>query len=66
MLQSSLKMTNGNPTADVQSASAVASESASAAVLYVIALAALYKFTNKFTPLVLVVIGAIAGQFLFV
>ncbi|GLI74836.1 hypothetical protein PoHVEF18_003084 [Penicillium ochrochloron] len=66
MLQSSLKMTNGNPTADVQSASAVASESASAAVLYVIALAALYKFTNRFTPLVLVVIGAIAGQFLFV
>ncbi|OKP10229.1 Chromate transport protein [Penicillium subrubescens] len=66
MLQSSLKMTNGSATADVQSASVVASESASAAVLYVIALAALYKSTNKYTPLVLVIIGAIAGQFLFV
>jgi hypothetical protein len=59
-------MTNGSATADVQSASVVASESASAAVLYIIALAALYKSTNKYTPLVLVIIGAIAGQFLFV
>lgn len=40
-------------------------ESASAAVLYVVALAVLYKFT-KYTPLLLVVVGAIAGQFLFV
>jgi single-stranded DNA-specific DHH superfamily exonuclease len=59
-------MTNGNSTADVQSPSLLASESASAAVLYIIALAALYNFTNKYTPLVLVAIGAIAGQFLFV
>jgi hypothetical protein len=65
-LQSSLKMTNGNSAVDVQSASSMASESASAAVLYIIALAALYKFTNKYTPLVLVAIGGIAGQFLFV
>jgi hypothetical protein len=42
------------------------SRSALAAVLYVIALAALYKFTNKYTPIILVVVGAIAGQFLFV
>ena len=40
-------------------------ESASAVVLYVVALAVLCKFTNKYTPLRLVV-GAIAGQFLFV
>jgi hypothetical protein len=44
----------------------ISAVSASAAVLYVVTLAALYKFTNKYTPLLLVVIGAIAGQFLFV
>ncbi|KAL8857852.1 MAG: hypothetical protein Q9178_005608 [Gyalolechia marmorata] len=42
------------------------SQSASAAVLYMLALAALYKFTNKYTPLLMLVCGAIAGQFLFV
>ncbi|KLU86770.1 chromate ion transporter [Magnaporthiopsis poae ATCC 64411] len=37
-----------------------------AAVLYLLALASLYKFTNKYTALILVIIGAVAGQFLFV
>ncbi|EFQ97359.1 chromate transporter [Nannizzia gypsea CBS 118893] len=37
-----------------------------AAVLYVLALGALYKFSNKYTALLLVIIGAVAGQFLFV
>lgn len=37
-----------------------------AAVLYLLALAALYKFTNKYTALILVIMGAVAGQFLFV
>jgi chromate transport protein ChrA len=37
-----------------------------AAVLYMLALAALYKLTNKYTPLLLVIMGAVAGQFLFV
>ncbi|KAF7542233.1 hypothetical protein G7Z17_g11755 [Cylindrodendrum hubeiense] len=37
-----------------------------AAVLYLLALAALYKFTNKYTALLLVIFGAVAGQFLFV
>lgn len=37
-----------------------------AAVLYLLALAALYKFTNKYTALLLVICGAVAGQFLFV
>ena len=37
-----------------------------AAVLYLLALAALYKFTNKYTALMLVIVGAVAGQFLFV
>ncbi|KAH7025088.1 chromate transporter-domain-containing protein [Microdochium trichocladiopsis] len=37
-----------------------------AAVLFMLALGALYKFTNKYTALVMVVIAAVAGQFLFV
>ncbi|KAK3897995.1 chromate transporter-domain-containing protein [Staphylotrichum tortipilum] len=37
-----------------------------AAVQYVLALAVLYKFTNKYAPLFLVIAGAVAGQFLFV
>jgi hypothetical protein len=31
-----------------------------------LALAALYRFTNKFTPILLVAIEAVVGQFLFV
>ncbi|KIW13672.1 hypothetical protein PV08_08863 [Exophiala spinifera] len=37
-----------------------------AAAICLLALAAIYKFAHKYTPLVLVVIGAIAGQFIFV
>lgn len=37
-----------------------------AAVLYLLALAALYKFTNIYTALLLVIFGAVAGRFLFV
>jgi len=37
-----------------------------AAVLYLLALVVLYKFTNKYTALLLVIMGAVAGQFLFV
>jgi hypothetical protein len=43
----------------------LSTESALAAVLYILAIGALYKFSNKYTPLLLVLIGAIAGQFLF-
>lgn len=43
-----------------------AANSGLAAVLYMLALVVLYKFTNKWTPLVLLACGAIAGQFLFV
>lgn len=42
------------------------SNSAPAAVLYLLALAALYRFTNKYTALLLLISGAVAGQFLFV
>jgi hypothetical protein len=37
-----------------------------AAVLYLLALVVLYKFTNKYTALLLVIMGAVAGQFLFI
>lgn len=37
-----------------------------AAVLYMLALAILYKFNSKYTALLLVITGAVAGQFLFV
>ncbi|SPN99768.1 uncharacterized protein DNG_02619 [Cephalotrichum gorgonifer] len=37
-----------------------------AAVLYMLSLTVLYKFTTKYTPLLLVITGAVAGQFLFV
>ena len=44
-----------------------ASRSAIAAVLYCVALAMLYRFaSNKYTVILLVVAGAIAGQFLFI
>lgn len=41
------------------------SDSCLAALLCLLALSALYKFVNKHTPLLLVLMGAIAGQFLF-
>jgi hypothetical protein len=44
----------------------VATHDAVAAVLYLIALAALYRFSHKYTAVVLVLSGAVAGQFLFV
>jgi hypothetical protein len=43
-----------------------AANSGQAAVLYILALIVLYKFSNKWVPLVLLACGAIAGQFLFV
>ncbi|CZR66787.1 uncharacterized protein PAC_16688 [Phialocephala subalpina] len=42
------------------------SHTGSAAVLYLLALGVLYKFTNKYTPLLLLACGAVAGQFIFV
>lgn len=37
-----------------------------AAVLYMITLAVMYKYTNKYAPLLLMICGVVAGQFLFV
>jgi len=50
----------------VDGALTVATQDAVAAVLYLIALAALYRFSHKYTAVVLVLSGAVAGQFLFV
>jgi len=44
----------------------IAAQDSMAAVLYAISLAVLYKFTHKYTAIVLVICGALAGQFLFV
>ncbi|WEW55081.1 hypothetical protein PRK78_000509 [Emydomyces testavorans] len=41
-------------------------QSGPAAAISLLALAVIYKFVNKYTPLVLVVTGAIAGQFIFI
>ena len=37
-----------------------------AAVLYLIGLAVLYRFTNKYTVVLLLLAGAVAGQFIFI
>jgi hypothetical protein len=52
---------HGSPKSDDQAAQA-----GPAAVLYMLALAVLYKFANKYAPLLLLACAAIAGQFLFV
>jgi len=44
----------------------IASHDAIAAVLYLLALAVLYRFTHKYTSILLVLCGGLAGQFLFV
>ncbi|KAF1994082.1 chromate transporter [Amniculicola lignicola CBS 123094] len=49
----------------VELAIAKAAQSGIAAVIFTIALAVLYKFTNKWAVIVLVATGAVAGQFLF-
>lgn len=42
-----------------------ASDNSLAAVMYMLTLSSLYKFTNKYTAIVLVVVGALTGQYLF-
>jgi xanthine/uracil permease len=44
----------------------LASQNALAAVIFVFALAVQYTFTNRYTVILLVLVGAVAGQFLFV
>ncbi|ORY09342.1 chromate transporter-domain-containing protein [Clohesyomyces aquaticus] len=49
----------------VSAAVAKAAQAGIAAVLFMVSLVILYKFTNKWTTIVLIVSGAVAGQFLF-
>ncbi len=51
---------------DLKVVSARLSQGPTAAVLYLLALAALYKFTNKYVTPLMLASGALAGQFLFV
>jgi hypothetical protein len=50
----------------VQESVVLSGQYALAAVIYVIALVVLYKFTHRFTAMFLVLGGALAGQFLFI
>ena len=53
-------------TKPLELAIAKAAQSGIAAAIFTVALAVLYKFTNKWTTVVLVISGAVAGQFLFI
>lgn len=50
----------------VEAAGVIAAGDAISAVIYMIALSVLYKFTHKYTAILLLLVGALAGQFLFV
>jgi xanthine/uracil permease len=54
---------NDNPTVEQRLDNV--SKNALAAVVYLLTLGVLYKFTNKYTAIILVVVGALAGQYLF-
>jgi hypothetical protein len=44
----------------------VAAQDSIAAILFIVSLAIIYKFTHKYTVIFLVLCGALAGQFLFI
>ncbi|TDL18884.1 chromate transporter [Rickenella mellea] len=57
----------GNPKpTTIEGSLLIATQDALAAVLYVVSLAVLYKFTHKYTAIIIVLCGAVIGQFLFV
>jgi chromate transport protein ChrA len=66
LLQSSIQWSASSDNTDITIIIEQISQNGPAAVLYMLALATLYKSTNKYTPMILVASGAIAGQFLFV
>ena len=66
ILKSSIEGAAGKADELASEAYARISQAGPAAVLYLLALAGLYKFTNKYTPLLLLTFGAVAGQFIFV
>ncbi|GJN78751.1 hypothetical protein PLIIFM63780_002260 [Purpureocillium lilacinum] len=62
-IEGSLDKVKAKPVDEIMSKTA---QVGPAAVLYMLALAVLYRFTNKYAALLLVITGAVAGQFLFV
>ena len=54
------------PPTTVQEGVIITSRDAVAAVLYILTLGVLYRFTHKYVVIFLVIVGALAGQFLFV
>ncbi|KAN0069548.1 Chromate transporter domain containing protein [Elaphomyces granulatus] len=66
LLQSSIQWSPSSDNTDITIIIEQISQNGPAAVLYMLALATLYKSTNKYTPMILLASGAIAGQFLFV
>jgi len=66
ILRASVGNTGRKQPSTIEGGLTIASQDAVAAVLYVVTLAILYKFTHKYAVIVLVLGGALAGQFLFV
>lgn len=65
LLEASVNSPGFVPTPSTEERLKNLSDNSIAAVLYMLTLSALYKFTNKYTAIVLVVVGALAGQYLF-
>lgn len=67
LLKSSITMSSAiNEPDEIRRNIIAAQRGAMAAVLYILTLAALYSFKHRMLALLLVIMGAIAGQFLFV
>jgi hypothetical protein len=66
ILRASVGNTGRKQPSTIDGGLTVASQDANAAVLYMVTLAILYNFSQKYTVIVLVLGGALAGQFLFV
>jgi hypothetical protein len=66
ILRASVGNKGRTPPSTVEGGLTIAANDAVAAVLYAVTLAALYNFTHKYAIIVMVLCGALAGQFLFV
>jgi hypothetical protein len=66
ILGASVGFTGHTAPTTFQEAMLVAAQDAISAVIYIVTLAVLYRFTHKYTAIILVLCGALGGQFLFV
>jgi len=66
ILKSSVGFLGHTTPTTVTGVDAVAAGDAICAVIYMVTLGVLYKFTHKYTAILLLLVGALAGQFLFV